>query len=92
MLCSEDDWVINTTLICSRANSVNRRPLNPVRPTIPPPMTLMILMAGMEEIPLMGNAVLPLSYWITVPENCGLNVFRITMGIFLRNAGIIVGG
>ncbi|MNI86913.1 hypothetical protein D3C73_1440520 [compost metagenome] len=92
MLCSEEDCVINTTLICSLANKVKSRPLNPDLPIIPDPLRLITEMSEIEEIPLIGNAVFPLSNWITVPEKSGSKVFRITIGIFFKNAGIIVGG
>src|SRR5690606_18764842 len=92
MLCSDDDWVISTTLICSLASRVNSRPLKPDLPIIPEPLKLMTEISDIEEIPFIGNEVLPLSNWITVPEKSGSKVFRMTIGIFLRKAGIIVGG
>ncbi|MNI15147.1 hypothetical protein D3C81_936840 [compost metagenome] len=61
MLCSEEDWVISTTLICSLANSVKSRPLKPDLPIIPDPLRLMTEISEIEEIPLIGSAVFPLS-------------------------------
>src|SRR5690606_16697276 len=92
MLCSEEDGVMSTTLIRSRANSVNNRPENPDFPIIPLPVRLIIEMSGMDDIPLMGKFDYSASNSIRVPGNSGLKVLRIAMGIRFKNAGTIVGG
>ncbi|MNY08806.1 hypothetical protein D3C86_1416800 [compost metagenome] len=61
ILCSEEDCVIKTTLICSLANKVNNRPLNPDFPIMPEPLKLMTDISPIEEIPFIGNVVFPLS-------------------------------
>jgi hypothetical protein len=55
MLCSDDDWVINITLICSRASKENNLPLKPDLPTMPLPSKLRMLILLIDEIPLIGK-------------------------------------
>src|SRR6185503_275393 len=92
MLCSDDDWVIKITLICSLASMENNLPLNPALPTMPLPSRLRMLMLLIDDIPFIGKLDGLQSCRITVPSKPVSKVFLMTIGIFFKNAGIIVGG
>ena len=92
MLCSDEDWVIRITFTCSRASMENKRPLKPAFPTIPLPCKFNTLISLIDEIPFIGRLEGLQFARITVPLNSGSNVFLITMGIFFKKAGIMVGG
>ena len=90
--CSEDAWVINTTLISAWERTSKKRFEIPGIPTIPGPSKDNSAILPMWLIP---RTVFPFSFLdlvINVPASSGLKVFFITIDMPFDNTGCIVGG
>ena len=84
MLFSEAACDTRNTLTPDFAKALNMREFIPITPTIPNPDTVIRQVSFIEEIPLMAFASPSgTSCVISVPGASGLNVFFITIGIFL---------
>ena len=91
MLCSEDPWVMSTTLTCPMDRAMNIRLEYPGMPTIPPPTSVISAIPSIDDTPrtpepASGDAL------IVVPFDSVSKVLRMTSGMPASRNGINVGG
>ena len=91
MLCSDEPWVINTTLTCRMDNAMNILREYPGMPTMPPPTKVTSAMPSMDDTPRTPVPGSGLALMV-VPFECVSKVLRMTSGMPASRSGINVGG